>query len=84
MKPLQPGYKYVIVRECLDLLVQVPESATAEDVNTHRNVSDWCAKGIAQEILDSGDEQDCRICSWHMSEFVREATPMDVLLRSGS
>lgn len=76
------NYRWVVVEETIQLVVQYPKDFTVDNIEFARNDGSWCSSNISSEIEEQVTEMSCNMCSTHSSKFIREATTEDIELRT--
>jgi hypothetical protein len=65
----------VVLRYTFEVVVDVPDAWDADDIESHRNDSSWCADYAVDDLLQRHDEV-CW-CGNFSAEYLREATADD-------
>lgn len=67
----------VVVRVTIEMVRQVPDDWTAEDIEFHINDSSWCADNIVDDLTRFTERGEGCLCRHLSAEYVREATAED-------
>jgi len=67
----------VVVRATVDLVREVPEDWTKEDIESQLNESSWCASNILDDFTRIVAARDSCICEASSFEYLREASEKD-------
>lgn len=66
----------VVIRASVELVVDVPETWSANDIEFQRNESSMCANNLIHDLQALSERAGC-LCQFADFEFVREATAED-------
>lgn len=65
----------VVLKYTYTIVVDVPQSWSASEIERHRNESSWCADNSLRDLqVMAGGEGEC-LCGHFHAKFLREATP---------
>lgn len=69
--------KTVVCKITLEVVRDVPEDWSADDIDFHMNDSSWCADNLIRDLYKLTEREDWCFCRFFEGEYLRGASHQD-------